>query len=204
MTADLYERPQPSCSPLEECFRGVPGVRLAAFDNAGFSRGRSRLTEALWIAVQWLLVSSWIPGSAHRRWLLRLFGARLGAGVVLKPGVRVKFPWRLTIGDHAWVGEGVWIDNLAPVSIGANCCLSQEAYLCTGSHDWSNQRFGLIARPISIGDCAWIAARAILAPGTTVGEGAVLSLGSVGTHRLDPWTIYCGHPAKAVKIRKLT
>ena len=203
MTADPHKLPPASCSDLNKRTPAAPGVRLAAFENADFSRGRSRLTEAVWITIQWLLVSSWIPGSLHRRWLLRLFGAQLGAGVVIKPGVRVKFPWRLSVGDHSWIGEGVWIDNLVPVSIGANCCLSQDAYLCTGSHDWSDQRFGLMARPTSIGDGVWVAARAIVAPGTIIGEGAVLALGSVAANRLNPWTIYRGNPAEPVKVRKL-
>jgi putative colanic acid biosynthesis acetyltransferase WcaF len=114
---------------------------------------------------------------------------------MLKPGLKIKFPWRLVVGDNTWLGEDVWIDNLAPVLIGADCCISQGAYLCTGSHDWSKSGFDLITKPIRIGDRAWIAARAIIGPGVTVGEGAVLGLGSVASGDLAPWTIYRGNPA---------
>jgi putative colanic acid biosynthesis acetyltransferase WcaF len=180
-----------------------PEVHLARFSNEQFSRGRPRLVEALWLLVQWALVSSWIPGSAHRRWLLRAFGARVGRGVQIKPGVRVKFPWRLEIGDHSWIGEDVWIDNLAPVAIASDCCISQRAYLCTGSHDWSRPTFDLIVHPIEIKQAAWVAACSIVGPGVTVGEGAVLGLGSVATRDLDGWTIYAGTPAQPIRKRKV-
>jgi acetyltransferase-like isoleucine patch superfamily enzyme len=113
----------------------------------------------------------------------------------------VKFPWRLEVGDHSWLGEKVWIDNLEKVSIGANCCISQGAYLCTGSHDWSRSTFDLITAPIRIDEGAWIAACSKIAPGVTVGEGAVLGLGSVANEDLQPWTIYLGVPAVCVRAR---
>jgi acetyltransferase-like isoleucine patch superfamily enzyme len=178
-------------------------VRLAHYSNTQFSRGRSRLTEALWLLAQWALVSSWIPGAVHRRWLLRVFGAKVGKGVQIKPGIRVKFPWRLEVGDHSWIGEDVWIDNLAPVTIASNCCISQRAYLCTGSHDWSCPTFDLIVRPIEVKRAAWIAACSTVGPGVTVGEGAVLGLGSVAARDLEPWTIYMGSPAEPVRKREI-
>jgi putative colanic acid biosynthesis acetyltransferase WcaF len=152
--------------------------------------------------MQWLLVSSNLPGSAHRRMLLKLFGARIGRGVVIKSGTLVKFPWRLMIGDHSWIGEGVWIDNLAEVTIGADCCLSQGAYICTGSHDWSRPSFDLMAKPVKICDGAWIAAQAVVGPGVTVGEGAVLGLGSTATKDLQAWCVYLGVPAGLVSERR--
>jgi putative colanic acid biosynthesis acetyltransferase WcaF len=175
---------------------------LDRFDNRQFRRGRPAIVEFIWMAVQALLVSSFLPGSAHRRALLRLFGARIGAGVVIKPGVRVKFPWRLAIGQHSWIGEGVWIDNLADVTIGDHCCLSQEAYLCTGSHDWSKPEFDLIVKPIRVADGSWVAARAVLGPGTVVGEGAIVGLGSVATGTLEPFGIYRGNPALQAGMRR--
>ena len=150
---------------------------------------------------QALFVSSWIPGRRHRAGLLRLFGAKVGKGVDIKPGLKVKFPWRLTIDDHSWIGEDVWIDNLEQVTIGANCCVSQGAYLCTGSHDWSKPTFDLIVKPIVVHDSAWIAARGTIAPGVVMGEGAVLSLGSVAVRDLEPWTVYAGTPAQKVRAR---
>lgn len=168
-----------------------------------FTRGRSALTELVWIVVQALFVSSFIPGSWHRVMLLSVFGARIGDRVVIKPGVRVKFPWRLSVGDHSWIGEGAWIDNLAPVSIGKDCCVSQDAYLCTGSHDWSAPGFDLITAPITLEPGAWVAARATVGPGVTMGRGSVLGLGSVATRDLEPWTVYAGVPATAIKQRAI-
>ena len=166
-------------------------------------RGRAYWVEVLWIIFQSLSFSSFLPGSRWRILLLRLFGARIGSGVVIKPGVRVKFPWRLTVGDYSWIGEHVWIDNLAQVSIGAHCCISQGAYLCTGSHDWRDPVFSLITQPIQIEDGAWIAAQAIVAPGVNIGMGAVLGLGSVATSNLDAGWIYLGVPAQPVKRREI-
>lgn len=180
----------------------LPRPRLQGYTTRTFSRGRPAAVEALWMLVQCLFVTSRLPGSAHRRLLLQLFGARIGRGVVVKPGARVKFPWRLSVGDHSWIGEDVWIDNLAPVTIGADCCLSQGAYLCTGSHDWSRSSFDLLTKPIVVHDGAWIAARAIVGPGVTVGEGAVLGLGSMATRDLAAWQIHLGVPARPVAGRR--
>jgi putative colanic acid biosynthesis acetyltransferase WcaF len=179
----------------------APSPQSLARFNAGFRRGRPALVEALWLAVQALLIRSFVPGSAHRRLLLLIFGARIGRRVTIKPGLRVKFPWRLTVADDVWIGEDVWIDNLAPVEIGADVCVSQGAYLCTGSHDWSAPTFDLIVKPIRIESGAWIAARATVGPGVTVGRGAVLTLGSIATAGLKPVTIYAGTPARPVKAR---
>jgi putative colanic acid biosynthesis acetyltransferase WcaF len=178
-------------------------VRLDLFDGGAFDRGRPAVIEAFWLLVQWAFISSWIPGSTHRRFLLRLFGARIGSGVILKPGIRVKFPWRLAIGNQSWIGERVWIDNLAEVTIGAHCCLSQGAYLCTGSHDWSKPAFDLITRPIRIDDGAWIAAGATIGPGVNVGAGAVLLLGSVAVRDLGAGDLHQGVPAARTGRRRI-
>jgi putative colanic acid biosynthesis acetyltransferase WcaF len=178
-------------------------MRLDRFSSASFDRGASRTKEALWILANGVLLASWLPGSGWRRLLLSSFGARIGQGVVLKPRVNVKFPWRLEIGDHSWIGENVWIDNLARVSIGAHACVSQGAYLCTGSHDWSRESFDLIVLPITVGNHAWIGARSLLAPGTDLGEGAVLTVASLGKGKLAPWKIHSGNPARTIRPRVL-
>lgn len=164
-------------------------MRLDLFRNTDFERGASRLKEASWLLVSGLFVESWLPGSGWRVALLRLFGARIGEGVVIKPGVKVKFPWRLVVGDHSWIGERVWIDNLGQVTIGSHACLSQGAYLCTGSHDWSSERFDLIVAPITVADHAWICAFATLAPGSAIGEGAVVTMGGTIAGPVAAWTI---------------
>ncbi|MBA2125504.1 colanic acid biosynthesis acetyltransferase WcaF [Hyphomicrobium methylovorum] len=177
-------------------------MRLDLYRSGALDRGRARWVEAVWLIVQWLFVRSAIPGSAHRRLLLRLFGAQIGTSVVIKPGLRVKFPWRLEVGDHTWLGEDVWIDNLAHVRIGAHCCVSQGAYLCTGSHDWASPEFTLLVRPISVSDHVWLAAKCIVGPGVSVAVGSILTLGSVATRDLAPWSIYSGTPALKVRVRR--
>lgn len=178
-------------------------MRLADFDNSDFDRGRPDWVEACWRAVEGLLFNSWLPGSGWRAWLLRRFGAIVGQGVVIKPHVRVKFPWKLSIGDHSWIGERVWIDNLAQVTIGSNCCISQGAYLCTGSHRWDKDTFDLETKPIVIeGEC-WVGAMARIAPGVRIGQGAVLTLGAVVAGELDGGYVYGGHPAVALRPRKM-
>lgn len=165
-------------------------MRLNLFRNTTFERGASRPKEAFWFLVSGLFVESWLPGSGWRVALLRLFGARMGAGIVIKPGVKVKFPWRLCVGDHSWIGEKAWIDNLGQVTIGSHVCISQGAYMCTGSHDWSSKKFDLIVAPITISDHAWICAYTTMAPGSNIGEGAVVTMGGLVSGRIDDWTIW--------------
>lgn len=175
-------------------------IRLDKYRST-FERGASKPTELLWIMVSAALVGAFWPGSSWRVALLRAFGARIGKGVVIKPFVQIKLPWRLVIGDHSWIGEGVWIDNLAEIRIGDHACVSQGAYLCTGSHDWGRETFDLINRPINIGPGAWVGAMARLAPGTKLGEGAVLTMGSVASGHLPPMTICRGNPAMPISQR---
>jgi putative colanic acid biosynthesis acetyltransferase WcaF len=115
----------------------------------------------------------------------------------------VKFPWRLTVGDYVWIGEDAWLDNLAPIAIGDHVCISQGVYLCTGNHDWSKPEFTLKTQAIAIESGSWLAANSSVAPGVTVGQGAILSLGSVALKSLEPMMIYQGNPAIAIKKRTL-
>ena len=175
-------------------------VRLKDYNNDWFERGRPALVELAWILAS-VFVSSSIPGNALRVGLLRLFGARIGKGVVIKPGVKVKFPWRLSINDDSWIGEGAWLDSLVQIDIGANCCLSQGVYVCTGNHDWSSETFDLVVKPVSIEDGAWIGAFARIAPGVTIRQSAVVAMGAVITADAEAETIYAGNPAAPVKTR---
>lgn len=181
----------------------MPGVDLSRFEPT-LERGRPVWVEIIWLLVSALLIASWVPGSRHRVVLLRTFGAEIGAGVVAKPRLRVKFPWRLSVGVNAWLGEGTWIDNLAPVKIGANACVSQDVYLCTGNHDWSSPRFDLRTGPITIGEGAWIAARSVIGPGVEVGRGAVVSLGAVITQPVPDWAIIRAAPGLRIGTRQIT
>jgi putative colanic acid biosynthesis acetyltransferase WcaF len=178
-------------------------VNLERYEKDPKIRGRSILVDVLWNVVQFLFISSFQPSSYLRILILRLFGARIGQGVVIKPFVRVKYPWKLQIGDHTWIGESVWIDNLDEVTIGNHCCLSQLVYICTGDHDWKSSRFDLKHEPMKIDNNVWLCARATVAPGVKVGEGAVLAIGSVATHDLDAWMIYSGNPAHPIRRREI-
>ncbi len=177
-------------------------VQLRHFNNSWYQPGRSRYWQAAWFFVGLpLLRSPLMPFSAVRVWLLRLFGAAIGEGVVVKPGARVKYPWRLRVGDHSWLGEDCWIDNLAAVTLGHDVCISQGAYLCTGNHDWSDPHFGLMLGPITLGNGAWVGAGALLAPGVTLGEGAVAAAGSVITKSIPGGEIHAGNPAVFARRR---
>src|SRR5450631_428736 len=157
-------------------------VDLSRFDNSrdsDYEIGRSLAVRVTWFLLGLpLLRCPLISSSAFRRRLLQCFGAEIGQGAVIKPGVRVKFPWKLQMGQNCWIGEDCWIDNLAPVILGDHVCISQGVYLCTGSHDWSDPAFRLITRPIQIHDGAWIAARVSVSPGTIIGKRAVIGFGS--------------------------
>ncbi|QPN64288.1 colanic acid biosynthesis acetyltransferase WcaF [Synechococcus sp. CBW1004] len=148
-----------------------------------------------------LLAARWLPGSAWRVGLLRCFGARIGSDCRLKPGLRVKFPWRLQVGQACWLAEDAWIDNLSQVTLGDRVCLSQGTYLCTGNHDFRSPAFDLRLGPITIGSDSWIAARAVLSPGTHVGSGAVITLGAVVSGEVPHGAIMRGNPAVQVGDR---
>ena len=175
---------------------------LSSYDNSWYSPGRGSAVRALWFFVgSPILRCQLLPFSSVRRFILRSFGANVEHGVVLKPGVRVKYPWRLSIGAHSWIGEDVWIDNLVEVRIGANSCLSQGAYLCTGNHDWSDPFFGLRVLPIILEDGSWVGARALICPGVTIGESGVAAAGSVVMKSIPAFEIHSGNPAQFVKRR---
>lgn len=183
---------------------GEVQVNLAQFENSWYRSGRSRFTEALWFLVGLPLLRCTInPSSSFRSRLLRLFGASIGKNVIMRPGLRVKYPWLLIVGDDCWLGEDVWIDNLALVRIGNNVCISQGAYFCTGNHDWSDPAFGLVVQPITVRDGSWAGARCTICPGVEFGEGSVAAAGSVVVKSLSPWTIYAGNPATATRMRVL-
>lgn len=162
---------------------------------------------SLWRQILWFMVGSplvanrWLPGSPWRRQLLRAFGADVGSGCRIKPGVRVKFPWRLRVGAHCWLGEDAWIDNLAAVTLGDRVVLSQGAYLCTGNHNFRDPAFPLVVQPIVIGNDVWVGAKAVLAPGTVVGAGAVLALGAVVARTVPPRAVMRGNPAQVAGQR---
>ena len=168
-----------------------------------FSLG-NRITRAVW-NVTWAVFASWTPPqlSFWRRFLLKLFGAKLGKSCDVRGSAKVWYPPHLHLADRALLAERVTCYNMAPISLGPGALVSQGAHLCAGTHDISSAAFQLIARPITIGPKAWIAAEAFIGPGVDVGEGAVLGARGVAFRSLDPWTVYGGNPAKALKQRVL-
>ncbi|MCL6433636.1 MAG: WcaF family extracellular polysaccharide biosynthesis acetyltransferase [Leptolyngbyaceae cyanobacterium HOT.MB2.61] len=180
-------------------------MRLDDYTLGDYTPGASLWKQLAWYYLGDPLVRSrWLPFSALKVWTLRIFGAQIGRDVRIKPGVQVKFPWRLTVGDYVWIGENAWLDNVAPIKVESHVCISQGVYLCTGNHDWRHPDFKLVPDSICVEQGSWIAANAVVGPGVTVGKGAVLCLGSVTGRSLRPMTIYAGNPAQPIKQRILS
>jgi len=179
-------------------------VRLETFDNAWYDPGRGTVVRLAWMLVSSAFFLSSLPWPYRLKvWLLRLFGAEVGTGVVVKPRVNVKYPWHLRIGDHAWIGEAAWIDSLAQVTIGADACLSQGCVIETGNHDWSSPSFDLVVKPVVVEEGAWAAVGSLLLPGSRLASHAILGAGSVLSGDSQPYGIYAGVPAVKVKERRV-
>jgi putative colanic acid biosynthesis acetyltransferase WcaF len=179
-------------------------TQLNLYKPQNYSPGRSKLVIGLWMLVSLVVFESgWFPVLGLKRILLRAFGASIGTGVIIKPQVKIKFPWKLQVGSYSWIGEKVWIDNLVPVTIGAHCCVSQGAYLCCGNHQYSKPTFDLITQPIELKQGVWLAAQSMIAPGTTVEEHCVVTAGSVLSGSTEPYTVYRGNPAVKIRMRKI-
>ena len=163
----------------------------------------NRAARLLW-NITWLLLYRPSPRPLHawRAALLRLFGATLGPDCHFYPASRVWAPWNLRCADHVAAGDGVEIYNPSPMTFGSHVILSQDCYLCGATHDYNDPAFPLLAYAMTIEPYAWICARASVAPGVRVGEGAVLGLGSVATRDLEPWTVYSGNPAQPLRKRQ--
>lgn len=173
---------------------------LSRFRNDWYNPGAGALKRVLWYMVNAAFFTTYFPFGGFKKFLLRLFGAKVGKGVVIKPSVNIKYPWRLEIGDHVWIGEKVWIDNLVLVRIGNNACISQGAMLLTGNHNYRKSTFDLLTGEIILEEGAWVGAQSVVCPGVKCGSHSVLSVGSVATKDLEPYSINQGNPA--VKIRE--
>jgi len=181
---------------------GVGRVNLTGTNNRGYTPGRPFLVRAVWLLVEALIfLNPAVTSYGLKTRLLRVFGADVGAGLIIKPNVHIKYPWHLKIGENVWLGERSWIDNFVLVRIGDNACVSQGAYLCTGNHDYKDPGMGLVVQPITIESGAWIGAFARVGPGVTVAEESILTLGAVMTRDTEPRGIYAGNPAELVRFR---
>lgn len=177
-------------------------TQLDTFNPGTFNKEAGALKKTAWFFVHALFIeSSWMPVMSLKTFLLRRFGAKVGKGLVIKPSVRIKFPWKLKLGDHVWLGEGCWIDNLDHVEIGNNVCISQGAHLLTGNHDYTIPSFDYRNAPIVLEDGVWIGAQTVVCPGVTCRSHSILTVGSVATKDLKADTIYQGNPAVAIRKR---
>ena len=132
---------------------------------------------------------------------MRLFGAKIGKGVHIYPGVRIWAPWNLVCGDETGVANGVTLYDQGVISLGRRVVISQGAHLCAGTHDYTLPGFPLVTQPIVVESEAWIAAEAFVHPGVTIGEGAVIGARSVVTKNMPSWMVCAGHPCKPIKQR---
>ncbi|WP_341833841.1 WcaF family extracellular polysaccharide biosynthesis acetyltransferase [Chitinophaga pollutisoli] len=179
---------------------------LLQTDLSKFSTG-NYVAGPKWKVLSWYFVNYWIFNSALP-WpyglkvkLLRMFGAKVGNGLVIKAKVRIKNPWRLSLGDNVWIGEDVWIDNLEDVSVGSNACISQGALLLTGNHDYTASDFPYRLGRIDVEEGAWVGAKSVVCPGVRLGSHAILTVNSVATRSIAPWEIHSGNPAAYVRDR---
>ncbi len=174
---------------------------LKSFSNTGYHPG-SKVKILCWLIVSSLFFRHSLAVFGFiKAPLLRLFGARVGTGLVMKPSVNIKYPWLLKIGNDVWIGENVWIDNLASVELADNVCISQGAMLLTGNHNYKKPTFDLLVGKIVLQEGCWIGAMSVVCPGVTCQSHAILTVGSVATGNLLPYTIYQGNPAVAVRQR---
>lgn len=178
-------------------------IDLSKFDNSWYNPGGSIFKRILWYFINILFFQSPLnPFIGLKVFLLRLFGARIGKNLCIKPAVNIKYPWKLSIGDNVWIGENVWIDNLADVIIENNVCISQGAMLLCGNHDYKKDSFDLMIGTIVIKEAAWVGARTTVCPNVTISDGAVLTVGAVATKDLEAFGIYQGIPATKVRDRR--
>lgn len=178
-------------------------VALNSYSNSWYSPGANSVKLFLWYYSNAMLFkSALLPSNLIKVFILRLFGAKIGARVTIKPCVNIKYPWFLKIGNDVWIGENVWIDNLTMVEVSDNVCISQGAMLLTGNHNYSKTTFDLIVKGIVLEEGVWIGAKSIVCPGVKCCNHSVLSALSVATQDMSANVIYQGNPA--VQVRKRT
>ena len=176
-------------------------TNLASFNNSWYKPGASVLKRINWYFISLVFFKSSFPINSIKVSLLKMFGAKVGKGLIIKPHVNIKYPWRLRIGNYVWIGEHSWIDNLGDIIIEDNVCISQGAMLLCGNHDYRKTSFDLIVGSIHLKKGSWIGAKSVVCPNVFVGSHAILTVGSVATQNMSDYTIYQGNPAQPIKER---
>ena len=176
---------------------------LSKYDNSWYKPG-SKAKIIIWFLVNSCVLNNYLPIPIRIKIaVLRMFGAKIGHGVVIKPKVNIKYPWFLKIENNVWIGEEVWIDNYTWVTLENNTCISQGAMLLTGNHNYKSSGFDLTIGEIKLEEGAWLGAKSVVCPNVTVYSHAVLSVGSIATKDLDSYSIYQGNPAVKVRTRSI-
>lgn len=174
---------------------------LSKFNNDWYKPG-NKVKVILWFFVNSLVINNYFPIPVFVKvFVLKLFGAKIGKNVTIKPAVNIKYPWFLEIGNNVWIGETAWIDNFVKVVIEDNVCISQGALLLTGNHDYKKSTFDLIPKEIYLEKGVWIGAKSVVCGGIKCMSHSVLAVSSVATKDLQPYVIYQGNPAKAIRER---
>ena len=165
-------------------------------------RGKSKLYIQLWWLVQAILIGL-SPQAFYgwRRFWLRMFGASIGKKVLVRPSVKITYPWKVSIGDHSWIGDDVVLYSLGEIEIGSNTVISQKSYLCTGSHDYTKETFDIFAKKITVGNGCWLATDVFVAPGIDIGDGSVIGARSSVFKNIESNTINIGSPTKNIGNR---
>ena len=199
---DRPGRDRPGQLGQEASHQGV--TDLSRFNNSWYKAG-PRWKLLLWFLANAVFLKSYLPIPVFIKIkVMQLFGAKVGHHVMIKPGVNLKYPWLLSIGNYVWIGEEVWIDNLAPITIKDNACISQGAMLLTGNHDYRRSTFDLVIKPIVLEEGAWVGAQSVVCPGVTCHSHSILAVGSVATRSLEAYGVYQGNPANFVRKREIS
>lgn len=178
-------------------------TRLKDYNNSWY-KPAGKFKILAWFLANTIFLNNYLPiPVAIKTLVLRLFGAKIGSNVMIKPKVNIKYPWFLHVADDVWIGECVWIDNYTEVILEENVCLSQGALLLTGNHNYKKTTFDLMIGSIHLKRGVWIGAKATVCPNVTCESHAVLTVGSVATKNLEEYAIYQGNPAVKVHTRQL-
>lgn len=176
---------------------------LSSFKNDWYNPGNP-IKRLLWYFCNLVFFRNpFHPVVGFKVFILKVFGAKVGKGVVIKPNVNIKYPWKLSIGNYVWIGEEVWIDNLDVVEIGDNVCISQGALILSGNHHYKKTSFDLIIKPIKIEEGVWIGAKSVVCQGVVCKSHSLLTVNSVATHNLEAYSIYQGNPAIKIRDRQI-